>query len=317
MLTLPDLEEKKIVFVRSEGDLADNLKFWNNNLRLYRDGKKVNQISCHLILSVFIIGHATLTTVLIQKLKKHGVSIFLLNQSYQVYAEIMSEAEGNTQLREIQYTMTKPTQLQMAKLLVSNKITNQKELLDHYKAKGGISLKDAQASIEKTTTLQELLGVEGNCAHGYFKSLFSQIGWYRRAPQTREDIPNLLLDIGYTFVFNIVDAIARLFGFDTYKGFYHQLFFQRKSLSCDLMEPMRAMVDRQLIKSYHLGQVSEKDFKFTDGSFRFRDSDAAKKYLSIWSELIMDHKDDIYLYILGYYRHIMNPDRYPFPHYEL
>lgn len=71
-------------------------------------------------------------------------------------------------------------------------------------------------------------------------------------PRTRADIPNLLMDIGYTFIYNFVEANLNLYGFDIYKGFYHQLFFERKSLVCDLVEPFRCLIDKQIRKMYNL-----------------------------------------------------------------
>ena len=74
-----------------------------------------------------------------------------------------------------------------------------------------------------------LLGVEGNYSKYFFKTYLVPAGWRRRAPRTKEDIPNLLMDIGYTYLFNFIDSLLRLHGFDTYKGYYHKLFFDDKA----------------------------------------------------------------------------------------
>lgn len=135
----------------------------------------------------------------------------------------------------------------------------------------------------------------------------------RRAPQTKEDIINLLLDIGYTYLFNFCDALLKLFGFDTYKGYYHKLFFQRKSLACDIMEPMRPLIDQQIIKSYHLGQIKNNDFVFKNGCFDFKYGfKTSKKYSELFLKTITDRKEDIYNFILNFYRYIMNKERYKF-----
>ena len=52
------------------------------------------------------------------------------------------------------------------------------------------------------------------------------------------------MDIGYTYLFNFIDALLRLYGFDTYLGFYHKEFYQRKSLVCDVVEPFRCIIDK-------------------------------------------------------------------------
>lgn len=307
MLTLPDFKEKKIIFISNKGDLENNLKFSNSNIKLYKGNEFTNQVSCHLALSVFIIGGFTITSYLIKRAKEYGISIFMLNDSFETYAEIMSQAEGNYKLRRVQYTMGKQQELEIAKFLLTNKINNQQRVL---KACKKSELNSTPfINIEKAKENDKLLGIEGSFAKGYFKSLFADIGWYRRAPRTKEDFPNLLLDIGYTFLFNYIDSLLRLFGFDPYKGFYHKLFFQRKSLSCDLMEPLRPLVDRQLVKSYNLGQINEKDFKFKNGSFTIKNG-KHRRYVDIWFQTIVHNREQIYTFILNFYRYLLNPDQY-------
>lgn len=315
MLTLPDFKEKKIVFISHFGDEPQEVKFGNSNIKLYKDEQCVHQISCYLVLSLFIIGHTTLTSELIRKAKEFGISIFLLTNSFETYAEIVSQAEGNYKLREVQYTVSKERVLEIAKYLVKNKIENQRTVLKQYKKP--IPEYNAEQNITQVNKIDELLGIEGSFASQYFKLLFNDIGWQRRAPRTKEDIPNLLLDIGYTFLFNYVDSLLRLFGFDTYKGFYHQLFFQRKSLSCDIMEPMRPLISKQLLKSYNLGQINEKDFDFRQGSYSFKNGSDRGKYVDIWFKAIMNQREAIYTYILGFYRYLLNPSKYPFPYFTV
>src|SRR3990170_1354175 len=263
MLSLPDFKEKKIIMLGSYGGEANELKFRNSNICLYKNGEFVNQISCHIVFCVFIIGECTLTSVLIKQLKQHGISIFLLNSSLQAYAEVVSLAEGNYVLRDRQYKLKSAETLDLYKMLMRNKIKNQYRMLKIAgKSPDKKQLKLTLETIDAVDNQSSLLGIEGNYSKYYFEKAFSDYKWYRRAPRTKEDINNLLLDMGYTFLFNYIDSLLRLFGFDTYKGFYHQLFFQRKSLSCDIEEPFRPLIDHQLIKSHNLGQIDEKDLKF-------------------------------------------------------
>lgn len=319
MLTLPDLKEKKIIYVLAEKDIESQIKFWNSNIRLYRNGEFVNQISCYMVLSIYIIGNVTITSSLIDKAKKYGISIFLLNRSFKQYAEIMSAAEGNYRIRSVQYTMPAERELAFAKAVVQNKVKNQIAVMEqHKKTTKKTLLTLVNKQIDKAETIYDLLGIEGNMANAYFTTIFQQHGWNRRAPQTKEDITNFLMDIGYTYLFNLVDSLLRLFGFDTYKGFYHQLFFQRKSLSCDIMEPMRYLVDKQIAKAYALGQIQEKDFTYKNGSYMFKPgSEIRSKYSLLFFRLLMKHKAAIYTYIRTYYLHVLNPDKYQFPEFEV
>ncbi|HOU75676.1 MAG TPA: CRISPR-associated endonuclease Cas1 [Candidatus Dojkabacteria bacterium] len=317
MLTLPDFKEKKILYISNIDDSLPNLlKFHNSNIRLYKDNKFVNQISIHLVFCVFICGTTSITTPLIRNLQEYGISIFLLTESLKPYAQINAQAEGNYILRKKQYTLADSSNLEIARSIVKNKVQNQISLLRLNKKKLPESIININSKIEKVKNIQELLGLEGSCAYKYYSLIFNNISWSRRAPRTKEDIPNLLLDIGYTFLFNYVGALLRLFGFDTYKGIYHQLFFQRESLPCDIMEPLRPLVDQQLIKSYNLKQIKEKDFKFKNGQY-FMNIKYNHHYTNIWFTMIMNNKEKIYKYIYGFYRYFMDRQKNKFPIFQI
>ena len=91
--------------------------------------------------------------------------------------------------------------------------------------------------------------------------------WMGRYPRTKIDKNNLLLDMGYTFLFHFLEALLLLYGFDIYEGFYHRRFYQRKSLVCDIEEPFRAIIDEAMRKSFNLGQIKNSDFGFTNGQY--------------------------------------------------
>jgi CRISPR-associated protein Cas1 len=317
MLTLPNFIEKKIIFI-GFGDLPNEIKFKNENICLYKNGEFVNQISCFLVFSVFIFGEFTLTSVLIRKLKRYGISVFMLSQNFDCYAQINSEAEGNFLLRAKQYQVKDKTTFILAKKIVKNKIKSQQFLLKQKNFKKILKTNEAfLAKIDLVNNNASLLGIEGQTSKNFFQAYFKNINWSRRAPRTKEDIPNLLLDIGYTFLFNYVDSLLRLFGFDVYKGFYHQNFFQRKSLSCDLMEPMRSIIDKKLLKTFNLKQIDESDFVFKNGSFSFKKWSNSRKYCHLFTEEIMENREEIYNFVLNYYRYFMNSDKYQFEEFNL
>ena len=103
------------------------------------------------------------------------------------------------------------------------------------------------------------------------KVYFRKLKWERRMPRCKNDIPNLLLDIGYTYLFNFIESLLSIYGFDLYCGVHHTFFYQRKSLVCDLVEPFRCIIDQRIRKAYTLKQVNEDDFFFYGrGSVWFR-----------------------------------------------
>lgn len=317
MLTLPDFREKRILFINAEYGVDNLLQLTNDNIRFLQNRQAVNQMSCHSIFAVFIAGDMSITTALLKKLVSYGISVFFLNHNLATKAAVMAEAEGNFLLRQKQYTVANP--LKIAVNIVANKIDGQEAVLKKYKLNYNPKVFNrARTMLKNVKDNQTLLGVEGNVGKTYFQTLFSEVGWVRRAPQTKEDIANLLLDIGYTYLFNYCDALLRLFGFDTYKGYYHQLFFQRKSLVCDVMEPMRPIIDYQLLKSFHLKQIREKDFIFKNGRFEFKNGfKSSKIYSGIFLEAINNRRENIYSYVLDFYHYSMDSVKYKFPYFTI
>lgn len=315
MLSLPDFREKQILFIQAEKDIDTKIQFWNDNVRLMKDGKPDNQLSCHKIFAIFIMGDLSITSVLIKNCAKYGIGLFLLKPNFELYAAVTPPSSGNYLLREKQYVAT--NEHEIAQQLVLNKISNQFALL--HEQKKMINKKNLIAEAEKkimvTTENDQLLGVEGSYTRAFFETYFEELGWRRRLPRAKPDAVNTLMDIGYTFMFNLVDSMLHLYGFDTYKGVYHKLFFQRKSLACDIVEPFRCVIERQILKSYHLKQIDPKDFTKYQGQWQLS-YEKQRKYAEIFLFAIMEYKEDLFVYVRDYYYFVMNGN-VPMPQFSI
>jgi CRISPR-associated protein Cas1 len=148
------------------------------------------------------------------------------------------------------------------------------------------------------------MGMEGNASRVFFSAWFRALGWTRRAPRCKPDIPNVLLDIGYTHLFHFVEALLSLYGFDLYCGVHHTFFYQRKSLVCDLVEPFRCIIGRRVRKAHNLGQITPDDFFQKDGQWHlvYKDQD---KYVRLFLKDILGEKQKIFLFCQSYYRWFM------------
>lgn len=318
MLSIPDFKEKQVLFIQPERNAENRIKLINDNIAFLKDDKIVNQLSCHKIFAIFIIGDISITSVLVRNCLKCGISIFLLKNNFETYAVIGSDAEGNYLLRIKQYNLS--DEFGLAKYIVKNKILNQLILLKSGKKINGKDFEKMNAElngkIDGANDEKELLGIEGSSTKNFFQVYFAEIDWYKRMPRTKVDHYNVLMDMGYTFLFNYIDSLLRLYGFDTYKGFYHKLFFQRKSLTCDLVEPFRCIIDKQLLKSYNLGQIDEKDFEYSGGRYLLK-YDKSQKYANIFLEAILVRKDDLFLFIKDFYRCVVKEEKGNYPIFKI
>lgn len=317
MLSLPDFKEKQLLFVHTEWGSKSSLCFANDNIVFSKDGAVVSRASCHKVFGVFVVGDIAVTSRLLEQAATHAISIFFLRKNFEVFAPFSAAAEGNYLLRMKQYSLSGEAELAVSKALVKSKAENQMRLLKNRATSENEDshLKNAAARIADAAGNQELLGIEGELSRRFFTEYFKEIGWFRRMPRVKPDVPNFLLDMGYTYLFNVIDALLRLHGFDTYKGIYHKLFFQRKSLACDLVEPFRCIIDRQLLKAYNLKQVDKNDFEVEERRVVLPFG-KQRKYSQMFLETVMDHKEEIFSFVHGFYRFIMD-QKNEFPEFKI
>ncbi len=307
MMTLPDFQKKQIVFVLLS--LGEKISFSNDNLVVRdKDNKIKLQTTCYRIFMLCIVGSFTITTGLIQRSHKFCFPIYLLTGTMKVYDKLGAKMEGNVLLRRKQYAYSS---LDLAKMIVKNKTQNQLAVLQERRNKS----QELSESIDKikeqicklcnfSGELCDLLSIEGNVAKLYFKHEFDCVDWKGRKPRIKSDYVNSILDIGYSMLFNVIDSLLDLFGFDVYCGVLHKEFYMRKSLVCDLMEPFRTIIDTQIRKSINLKQFNESDFSLRNGAYVLN-WDFNKKYVSIFLDAILKYKTEIFTFIQSYYRNFM------------
>ena len=310
MLSLKDFREKQILLIQNELGVENKIRFENDNVVFEKDGKVANRLSCFKILAIFIIGDTSITSVLMRNCLKYGIALFMLKNNFELYASIGCGAEGNYLLRKKQYQNL--DEFDLSKRVVANKILNQFRLLKLAKMinkqKFENSGAEATKKVKAAKDNQKLLGIEGNYTKNFFQTYFNELNWRRRMPRTKYDPYNVLMDMGYTFLFNYIETLLKLYGFDVYKGFYHKLFFQRKSLVCDLMEPFRCIIDKQLLKSFRLRQIDNKDFKIISKRYALS-YDKSQKYALIFLEALVSNKEKMFSYIKDFYKCVIKDEK--------
>ena len=237
MLNANDFGKKQIIFLFTNA--GEKLSFSNDNIVVKdRDGKVKHQSTCYRLFMVCVIGNISITSGLIQRSKKFGFSICLMSTTFRVYEIIGTRMEGNTLLRKRQYEYSEND---IGRKIEQNKINNQKEALKNIRSKTeevkeGIKLLEEMVEkLDAPLEYLEVMGIEGDAARVYFPRVFNNVNWKGRKPRIKSDYINVTLDIGYTMLFNIVDSILQVYGFDTYYGVFHKCFYMIKSLVCDLM----------------------------------------------------------------------------------
>lgn len=309
MFTHKDIEFRSIFVINCLEER--NLRVSNGELLLEdaSEHKTITKLPFQKLLALFVIGHITVTTPLIDKCRKNNVALVVMKPSLRPVFFFSATAEANFLLRQRQYDRYQDD-LQIPRLLVINKTKNQLRLLEKTRQKNDLIesskkiCRDSIDLIDKTEEYSTLMGIEGRVAKAFFAAYFQQNNWNGRLPRSKVDAINSTLDIGYTVLFNYIEVFVRMFGFDPYRGVYHRLWFKRKSLVCDLMEPFRCLIDQQVRKSFNLKQFQESDFEICKNEYILK-REMNSLYCKTFCEVLVKEKNKIFQYIQQYYRCFM------------
>lgn len=317
MYTRKDIEVRSFWFV----DCSDHktyLHVKNGELLLEKQDGEDRKIKARapfqLLLAVFVIGDATLSVPLIDKCRQFGVAFIVLKSNLRPVAFLSNPAEANYALRIVQHSVG--YNLDIAKALIANKVMNQKTLLQKTRRRDEATLSamafcsEAIDKIPFAADADSLRGIEGSAAKMFFGAYFQDFDWTGRFPRAKCDALNVALDIGYSILFNFIEAFLRMYGFDLYIGVNHTLFFQRKSLVCDMMEPFRCIVDHTMRNAFKLKKFSMDDFEKSQDSYRLKWSRCSVYYQEFVSAIVV-RKGDIFQYVQSYYRCFMGRKSMP------
>jgi len=321
MFTSKDIESRTIFVINCINER--NLRVSSGEMLLEEPDTKTGKMRTltkmpfQKILAIFVIGHISITTPLIEKCKRFGVALLVVKPNWRPVFYWSGAAEANFLLRKKQYEQDEG-EISIAKFIVRNKIENQLKMLEKTRRKDTITstaIKTCDECLNKINFIEDynaLMGVEGISSKSYFKAYFNDFEWQGRRPRTKCDELNVVLDIGYTILFNFTECFIRMFGFDLYKGTYHRLWFKRKSLVCDIMEPFRCIIDNTVRSAIHRKQIQKKDFICVKNEYMLKREENAKYYQMFFNALIT-YKKDMFIYVQKYYRCFMKG--FPYSNY--
>lgn len=267
------------------------------------------RVPLHNLDSIVTFGwDTTASAALMAACAQHGVTLSFCTPYGKFLAAATGFTPGNILLRREQYRRAddESQSLPIARNMVAAKVANCRTVLlralrDH----GDKSAERApvlQAAcdymanrlqvIPRAATLNELRGLEGECALTYFRA-FPQLltnqdtrirmdGRSRRPPL---DPVNCLLSFLYAMLAHDLRSACESCGLDPQCGFLHRDRPGRASLALDLMEEFRpVLADRLTLSLLNRQQITAADFDVQDnGAVKLKDK-ARKAVLTAWQE---------------------------------
>ena len=197
----------------------------------------LSEISTVLIESTAV----SLTTSLIAELAKRKIKVIFCDEKRNPSCELVNYYGSHDTSNKIrkQIVWKQNTKEAVWTEIVSEKIRKQKELLDILGKEESKLLASYLTEIEWGDKTNR----EGHAAKVYFNALFGM-----NFTRTADCNINAALNYGYSIILSAFTREITANGYLTQLGIFHDNMFNELNLACDLMEPFRILVDRQVYK---------------------------------------------------------------------
>lgn len=237
----------------------------------------VRTIPLRRLEKVICLHNTEITTQLLGQLHQRGIDFIVLNSRYDSHSvALYGDTHGLAKRRCQQYTLqlNAALRLPLAKAICLHKFQVALRLLkQHHTHRLQSQLEMAIDSAHQCVTENQLRGIEGSAQRGLFQFWREQIspdwGFEQRARRPPPDPVNALLSLSYTLVHQEAVRQCKCYALDPMLGFYHQLAYNRQSLACDLMEPLRPKLEAWLFQLLNTGALNRRHFSKakTEGCF--------------------------------------------------
>jgi len=193
-------------------------------------------------------------------------------------------AHGLWRLKQYQRALDASFTLQMSGRIVAAKIYNQRRVVQRLAANrdagptGGLAALEALlAQASRSTSIDELRGVEGAAAARYFQAwatfLPPAFPFERRSTRPPHNPVNACISFGATLVYQETVAFVHAHGLDPALGLLHATEDGRWSLALDLMEPFRpVLVEALTLDLFSHQMLKPGDFEPHEGGIYLADS---------------------------------------------
>ena len=192
-------------------------------------------------ISVLIVENtaSSITTALLSELTKQKIKVIFCDEKRNPSSELVSYYGCHDTSLKVRSQMewTAISRQAVWTGIVAEKIKNQRNNLRFFQLKEHALLDRYLDELE----FNDESNREGHAAKVYFNAMFGKS--FSRSDQCPI---NAMLDYGYSIILSCVNREIVSNGYITQIGLFHDNMFNQFNLGCDIMEPLRPIVDRRV-----------------------------------------------------------------------
>lgn len=272
----------KLLFVEHENS---ELRCERSALLIYQNGERLTSVPIDSVERIIVAPHVVLNAGVLGFIASHQVGLLVLNCRYpDRTAQLNGVLTTDVERRVKQYKLLENTvfRLDLSTKIVQAKTLHQFKFLQKaLKHRDDLRLPLTKATQQLIQTLQNLKnqpvssleslrGVEGSASACYFEALTKlfppQLNFEHRNRRPPTDPVNACLSLSYTLIHHEAVNALRIVGLEPCVGCYHELYYNRESLACDLMESLRPLIDEWIWGLFRENLLRIEHFSTNDGA---------------------------------------------------
>ena len=264
------------------------------------------EIPAEKVDAVLISANAMISTQAVRLCLEKQIQMVITTWSGKPVARLWSSTQGrSTQLRRNQY-LNQDTVIgfDISIMILEKKLREQKTFLIYLKnnrksppaklERAVFTINNAIKKVKKIKYSKDykatLLGLEGASAANYFQAISSILPktWSteKRSQHPAHDPFNAVLNYLYGVTYADVEKIIILSGLDSNAGFFHSDSYGKPTLSYDIIETVRPIVDKITVTSFTKKMVHDDWFDIQDDNTNgiFLSKQARQFFISTYVE---------------------------------
>lgn len=251
-----------------------NLKRKDNTLTFINENDEKKDLPIERVGDIYVMSEMTFNTSLINILSQNGVLTHFFNY-YSFYLGTFYPREklisGNLLVKQVEFYSNYKKRLVLAKEIVEAATFNIYRNLRYYNGRGKNvkdymdRIEDLRGNIPKATSIQELMGYEGNIRKIYYSAwdilIDQEIEFEKRVKNPPDNMINTLISFVNTLIYTKVLGEIYQTQLNPTISYLHEPGERRFSLSLDLAEIFKPILgDRLIFSLLNKKQITEKSF---------------------------------------------------------
>ena len=261
---------KQSFYIYNNGDLKrkDNtLQFTN------KEGEK-RDIPIERISDIYVMSEMSFNTKFLNYVAQYGIPVHFFNY-YNFYTGSFYPREsllaGQLLVRQVEHYTEYEKRLEIAHKFIEAAADNIYRNLRYYKGRGKEVSQEMREidrlrkEIPKTTTIEELMGIEGNIRRYYYSAwnviVDQEIHFEKRVMHPPDNMINSLISFVNSLIYAKVLSEIYHTQLNPTISYLHEPGFRRFSLSLDIAEVFKPLIgDRLIVSLLNRRQITEESF---------------------------------------------------------